>query len=302
MSDFRRELTLVRQGLTPDSWDAIAAKIAADRHEREANLRDPPPVGGWRYLKKQLDEHSWAALPIKFEQVEAVRKHLMLHPVQLGSHFDNRGPLMRLEDVRGPFACYRPDQFMRAPSLLDQVNDPRLLDLIEAYLGCTPTLYSLNAWWSLPSPKPEYVNVQYFHRDTDDFRFLVLFIYLTDVDGESGPHQIVPGSHDPRRVPKETFVDSMGVEFSEQIEKTYSPDTIAGPAGTMFLANTVALHRGLVPKKKARLILWARYGLGPNTNSVDNVQGPYAQSQLLNRLKDTPRNRYVNRLIIDFDR
>jgi hypothetical protein len=70
----------------------------------------------------------------------------------------------------------------------------------------------------------------------------------------------------------------------------------------MFLANTVALHRGLVPKKKARLILWARYGLGPNTNSVDNVQGPYAQSQLLNRLKDTPRNRYVNRLIIDFDR
>lgn len=302
MSDFRREIALIRRGLTPDQWEPIANSIAADRRPREAHLRQPPLVDDWGHLKKQLDERSWVRLPTKFGHVEAMRKHLALHPVQLGPNCDNQGPLFRLEDVRGPFACYRPDQLIRAPGLMDQLNEPKLLDLIETFLGCTPTLYSLNAWWSLPSPKPEMENVQYFHRDTDDFRFIVLFGYLTDVDEEAGPHQIVPGSHSADRMPRETFVDSMGTDFSEQIERAYKPDTITGMAGTMFLANTLALHRGLVPRKTPRLILWARYGLGPNTNSVDRVQGPYSRSLLSAQLKDTPRHRYVNRLLIDFDR
>ena len=95
----------------------------------------------------------------------------------------------------------------------------------------------------------------------------------------------------------------MGVEFSQRAEKELgaSAESIVGPAGTMFLANTTALHRGLVPTSNRRLIAWARYGLAPNTNSIDNFQGPLARSLLPLRLEDSPRLRRVNRLLVDFD-
>jgi len=87
------------------------------------------------------------------------------------------------------------DFVLKAPRLLEALNDPALIDLIEQYLGCVPTLYSLNAWWTFPADKPEMTNVQFFHRDTDDWRFLTLFLYLTDVGPDGGPHEAIPGSH-----------------------------------------------------------------------------------------------------------
>ena len=47
---------------------------------------------------------------------------------------------------------------------------------------------------------------------------------------------------------------------------------------------------------------WARYGLGPNTNSADLEMGPLGLRQVSTTLQDTPRNRYVNRLLFEFDR
>ncbi len=70
----------------------------------------------------------------------------------------------------------------------------------------------------------------------------------------------------------------------------------------MFLVNTLAIHRGLTPTKKPRLMAWARYGMGPNTNSLDLEQGPLAYRQIGSPLEDTPRNRYVNRLLFEFNR
>ena len=131
-------------------------------------------------------------------------------------------------------------------------------------MGCVPTLYSVNSWWSFPAAKPELYYSQHFHRDTDVWRFVVLFMYLTTVDSDGGPHQVIPGSHtvegmkaiggsswfknfDPRR----TFVNSMGKEFAEEIESKFGGKAIdiVGPAGSMFLVNTMALHRGLMPTK-----------------------------------------------------
>ena len=63
----------------------------------------------------------------------------------------------------------------------------------------------------------------------------------------------------------------------------------------MFLVNTVALHRGLVPSRTSRFVVWARYGLGPNTNSADLERGPLGWRMMQTNIADTPRNRYVNR-------
>ena len=76
---------------------------------------------------------------------------------------------------------------------------------------------------------------------------------------------------------------------------------LTGPAGTMLLVNTLALHRGLMPENKPRLVLWARYGLGRTCISADQEHGPLARRMVGTKMAPTPRNRYVNRLMVDFD-
>jgi hypothetical protein len=219
-------------------------------------------------------------------------------------------------------AGYTYAQVLRAPHLLDKFNDPRLIDLIEEYMGCVPTLYSLNAWWSFPANRPELIHSQYFHRDIDDWRFLTLFLYLTDVDGLGGPHQIISGSQTidgmnkllakakaaGRNVegfdPAASFVSSAGEQFSKDCERLFGDSIFnaTGPTGTMWLVNTMALHRGLVPLQSPRLIVWARFGFGPCENSADLEHGPVARRLVPTSLDDTPRNRFINRLLVDFDR
>ena len=229
-----------------------------------------------------------------------------------------------MDEARRDFsmAGYTCDQVTRAPHLVDTFNDPRLIDLVEAHIGCVPTLYSLSAWWSFPANRPELIHSQYFHRDIDDWRFVALFLYLTDVDGVGGPHQVVAGSQTLDGItslvakakaagrdiggfdPAASFVSSAGEQFSKDCERLFGEAIFnaTGPAGTMWLVNTMALHRGLMPTKSPRLIVCARYGLGPSVNSSDLEQGPIAKRLVPTSLPDTPRNRYINRLLFDFDR
>ncbi|HTR87491.1 MAG TPA: phytanoyl-CoA dioxygenase family protein [Reyranella sp.] len=310
-------------------WDAIADAIVSDRRKHEAHLKgtnggaDPQSAD----LLEILRSTGMVQLPfvLPADTLGAIRAHLDLHPVHRGPHiFSFNAPPTSLAEARlaFPMAGYRPDQLLRAPGLVDALNDPRLINLVEAYLGCVPTLYSVNAWHSFPANRPEMVNVQHFHRDDDDWRFCALFIYLTDVTQAEGPHQIVAGSHTLagmeallRKAASQghdvshfdaakSFVDCFGETFSSDCERLFNSSlrSAVGPAGSMFLVNTIALHRGLVPRNNGRLMVWARFGLGANTNSADLEQGPLSRRQILTSLPDTPRNRYINRLLFEYDR
>ena len=316
-----RALTAIRRSTPRHDWDRIADIVATDRRKVEAHLKTESPRDDFRGLLESLRERSHAAIPMTMPNLDAVRRHFDLQPVHKGAHvfsFDGRPQSMADARANFPMAGYSTDQVLRAPGLVDVLNDPRLVDLVEAYLGCVPTLYSVNAWWSHPANKPEMTNVQYFHRDTDDWRFLTLFIYLTDVGDDGGPHQVVPGSHSlegmrklvrkaawfPRFDVEQSFVEDMGEEFSANCERLFSEEAanLTGAAGSMYLVNTLALHRGLLPSRTSRLVIWARYGLGPNTNSADLERGPLGARLVQTALPDTPRNRYINRLLFEFDR
>ena len=320
-------LTAIRKSLPLNSWSKLADAIVSDRHRRQAHLAKPEPDRTWFGVLDQLRGNGFVKIPtmLPLEKVAEIRAHFDAHPVHKGPHvysFDGRPK--RMDEARRDYsmAGYRFDQVMRAPNLIDTFNDPRLIDLIEAYFGCVPTLYSVNAWWSFPANRPELIHSQHFHRDIDDWRFVTLFLYLTDVDGVGGPHQVISGSHTldgmtslvakakaaGREVgnfdPAESFVSTAGEQFSLDCERLFGDSIFnaTGAAGTMWLVNTMALHRGLVPTKSPRLIVWARYGLGPSVNSIDTEQGPVAKRLIPTSLADTPRNRFVNRLLFDFDR
>lgn len=134
---------------------------------------------------------------------------------------------------------------LAAPHLWDLIVS--LLPTAVAYLGVEPHLYSVNAFWTRPTDKPLRPDIQEFHRDYDDDRFLAMFVYGTDVLEEvDGPHRFVVGSHLDRE------------------EHCGRPATdIYGPAGTVFLADTRAFHLGVRPQRGERLLIWARWCVSP---------------------------------------
>lgn len=317
-----RALTVLRRGFPKHQWDELAQKIVQDRRTIEGHLREEQPPNEFAALLAQLQERSHVGIPITLSNVEELHRYFEDQPVHRGANalsFDGRPKSLAAARSDFPMAAYSAETVIRAPGLIDAMNDPRLLHLIEQYLGCVPTLYSVNAWWSFVAPRPEMTNVQFFHRDTDDWRFVTLFMYLTDVGHDGGPHEVIPGSHTldgmknllkgipfwrPKMDAARSFVDDMGEDFSRACEHHFKGEAVqlTGPAGSMHLVNTLALHRGVVPTRTNRLVVWARYGLGVNTNSADLERGPLNIRFIPTQLQGTARDRYINRLLIDFDR
>ncbi|WP_454717245.1 hypothetical protein [Caulobacter segnis] len=181
-------------------------------------------------------------------------------------------------------ASYDLATIIGCPGLVELVNSPAVLKIASAYLHCRPTLSSLGVRWSLPNAGSAAL-FQSFHRDIDDWRFLKLFIYLTDVTETSGPHGYVRTSH------RSTFgfrerryeISEVGAMFG--LDKL---QTITGPAGTTFVADTLGIHRGGVPTGSARLILQAQYSLLPI----------YAFQYAPLDVRTAPIDPYSNRLMV----
>jgi hypothetical protein len=156
-------------------------------------------------------------------------------------------------------AAYPLETVLGCQDVLDLINAPAVLRIAAGYLGCKPTLSSLGVRWSFPSPGPSNAT-QRFHRDHDDWRSLKLFVYLTDVDSDSGPHAYVRGSH-------KTSAKLRARPYAPAaIDRQYGPDSICritGPRGTAFTADTYGIHAGVPPVLKPRLILQAQYSVLP---------------------------------------
>ena len=164
----------------------------------------------------------------------------------------------------------------------DVVQLPHFWDLVASvapvvgqYLEAPPRLYSVNAFWTRPSDREPQPDIQKYHRDADDDRFLAMFVYGTDVWGDyDGPHVFATRSH----------------------RDTIGPETrILGPAGTVFLADTRGLHYGEKPQRGDRLILWARWGVSerPVAYDIDKLR-PVSRAALGGRY---PQDRETQELV-----
>jgi hypothetical protein len=183
-----------------------------------------------------------------------------------------------------PAAAYPLATVLGCPNIVSLLNDPPILSIAADYIGCKPTLSSIGVRWSFPA-QSNATDTQRFHRDVDDWRFLKLFIYLTDVDEGSGPHAYVRTSH------KTGFGLRARAYTMDDIEQRYGIENLSrvlGPRGTTFLADTQGVHCGSVPVDRPRLIFQAQYSLLPvfafDYQPVERAE-PSADA-------------YVNRLII----
>jgi hypothetical protein len=154
-------------------------------------------------------------------------------------------------------ADHRPEDVLACPHVLELANRPALLRLAARYLGCAPTLSALRLRWSFPG-RWAGTGLQAFHRDLDDWRFVKLFVYLTDVDAGSGPYVQVAGTHLTRgSLRARSWSDA-------EVERAHGAGRVAsflGAAGAGLAADSYGLHKGAVPRDRPRLQL--QYSLLP---------------------------------------
>ncbi len=187
------------------------------------------------------------------------------------------------QDVR--LADYALQDIVECPHILQLANSPSLLWLASKYIGCKPTISAVWLRWSFPSTSTG-EGLQAFHRDSDDWRFLKVFVYLTDVGEQGGPHVYVKGSH------RERAPMRLRPYSDDEVEQAFGREqvvSVTGQSGTGFAADTYGIHKGAVPITKPRLLLQIQYSLLP---VYAYRYRPVPYSGPINP------DRYINRLIL----
>ena len=146
------------------------------------------------------------------------------------------------------------------PYIFDVINDPLIIKSLSTYFGCPYKLDYITAWWSFKNKLTESKEkTQYFHRDIDNFNFIKLFLYLTDVDELSGPHQYIKFTH------KKDFGFKLSTKVVDinTLHKNIDNDihTFSGKSGSVVLENTLGLHRAKKPEVSDRLMIAMSFSL-----------------------------------------
>jgi hypothetical protein len=158
------------------------------------------------------------------------------------------------------------------------IGDPAFLCIAERYLGTLPLLSDVGLWWSLASERwPHQDAAQRFHFDFDAPPvWLKLFIYLTDVGPENGPHTYARGSHRPGNPAMGRLLQRGYSRISDQdIDDAFGKENIVpmlGERGTVFFADTRGFHKGLAPVVGHRLMAVFLYGPPHFNDWVDETK------------------------------
>jgi hypothetical protein len=235
-----------------------------------------------------LSNDGYAPLPalLTTEQIADIhaffRSRLLTSRPSMGSQFtiDNVPQGVRI-------ANYGLKDIIDSPHILELANRLSLLRLAANYIGCKPTISALGLRWSFPSAAIG-TDVQAFHRDTDDWRYMKVLVYLTDVNEEAGPHVYVRGSHmtkAPMRL--RPYQDA-------EINQRYGANqaiVATGKAGFGFAVDTAGIHKGAVPTREPRLMLQIQYSLLPAfayRYQPQPYNGPLVLDSYINRLFCAP--------------
>jgi len=134
----------------------------------------------------------------------------------------------------------------------------RLLDVANEYLQMWSKLEYVDVWYTTPGERDERKSSQRWHRDFNDRHLLKAFLYLVDVDEETGPFEYVPRSAPGGELDKLWPWRPLGDnyppddEFAERLNGRSV--TFTAPKGTLILCNTSGFHRGGFATGKSRVL------------------------------------------------
>ena len=191
----------------------------------------------------------------------------------------------------------REDVIAQHPGMQKLMADPSILAIAERYIGATPNLSMLNLWWSANyGSEPGADAAQMFHFDFDPPpKWLLFFVYLTDVGANNGPHVYVKGSHKAGHPAASELLKRGYVRISdEEMARAFGPENVIeihGGRGTVLAVDTRGFHKGKVLSEGCRLMAQLTYsfpvfaGAHGGVEPLKNVSSP----DLLNAAHAAPK-------------
>lgn len=213
-------------------------------------------------------------------QAFATRTPATIRPMDGQSPDVSRQELYEPDNPQAVRYDYQPSDLLDQADVQELLADPSLLALMQDYLGCEPLADVLSMWWHTAfQDHPDSMAAQYFHFDMDRFKWLKVFIYLTDVGPDNGPHVFVRGSHRTGAIPDHILERGYVRLSDEEVAATYSAENIlafTAPRGSIIIEDTRGLHKGAHVREGARLILQLQF-----SNSLFGTNYPPARLETI---------------------
>ena len=212
--------------------------------------------------------------PISQKKIQQIYKDLKNLTFISGGEFPSKisgdNLLKAVNEERNNFEIssqiYRNTDVIDHSSVIKEIAYSKtILDLVHEYLGSKEILVDGQVWFTYGGENLKYKSAKHnfgWHYDIDDLHWVKVFIYLNDVNKNSGPHEFIEGSHSLSSLKKILF---RRVETEKEFKSfNFNPSKIiqfTGSAGTAFIEDTFGYHRGLDPEKD-RIILQFTYRVG----------------------------------------
>ena len=144
-----------------------------------------------------------------------------------------------------------------------------IVEVARKYLGAEPILWLTELRWTVVGPEkenfplshyqePDLYDIFSFHYDALDYKSLTIFIYLTDVGLECGPHVVIEGTHT-----NKSLKGLANITISDAVADNkygHRIKTLLGGKGSVFFEETSSYHKAAVCNK-TRLVLKMDYVL-----------------------------------------
>jgi hypothetical protein len=214
-------------------------------------------------ISEEISNNGYSVLPFKIP--EDMIKEIMQRAKQLEYTFmddslKGKFPKGKIDDFNDfPYAKANASEedLKKDDKIMSICTDPVLISILQTTLKAKVDLLHLYMWWSFKIKNPSDIAAQYFHYDLDSMRWLKIFIYLTDVDTNKGPHVAIPGTH---KLGAKNYT-LLGKRYNRITDEEMSKlqigkvEEFEGKAGTIIIGDTRCWHKGKEVVEGNRLIL-----------------------------------------------
>ena len=223
----------------------------------KSDLREISPVQG--KIIAELNQNGIATVP--FEELFPIAKFLKLSEWVS----ENEVKLKQKSKKKFLYSYYGTEDSNKPLDL----NNPfvqlylseELLQIVVAYLGYIPQIHEVYIEKTVPVKDVSPTYSQNWHRDPEEKKTLKIFLYLNDVNIESGPFTYILGSQPssksrlskifPQKLPHGSYPEEGSVSSLIDNESCY---VATARKATLIFCDTSGLHRGGLATKYDRIM------------------------------------------------